>query len=94
MSAKRPKPIGYLVVEWCEEYEKVLGLRINDKTPQGGVLDWTSGAVVMFPTKPHAVAVINRTEHYRLAFGLDSGLGALPEKKLCKIVAVTAGVTE
>lgn len=90
----KPKPIGYLVIEWCEDYEQVLGLRINDKTPPGGVLDWTKGPVVMFPTRLDAAAAIARTEHYRLAFGLTVGLGRLPEKKLCKIVAVVPEVTE
>lgn len=84
------KPSGYLVVESCEDYEQVLMLSTGKELPDGGILDWANDrmrtARTMFQTRADAVAAINRTEHYRLAFGRKN----LPEKKLCSVVPVLA----
>lgn len=84
------KPIGYFVMESCEQYEQALGVRHDDKTPPGGILDWTDGAKALFSDKATARAAIERTEHFRLAWGLLAGDGQLPEKKFCRIVPVIA----
>lgn len=81
------KPLGYIVVEACEDYEQVLGLKKFAGSPPGGILDWTSGTRCMFESRQLAKEAIDRTEHYRLAFGL-TGAAGLPEKKLCRIHAV------
>lgn len=80
------KPIGYFVMESCEDYEQALSLKHHAKFPADGILDWRGkGAATMFPTREAARAAINRTEHFRLAFGLTD----LPEKRYCCVAAVT-----
>ena len=55
-------------------------------TPPGGILDWGTPAAI-FPDRQSAREAINRTEHYRLAFGLVPGAaGSLPEKQFCKVI--------
>lgn len=83
------KPTGYLVAEYCEEWEQPLRLVLGDALPDGGVLDWGVPAAI-FPNRKAARAAITRTEHLRLAFGKHPDLGHLPERKLCKIVPVLA----
>lgn len=78
------KPIGYLVMESCDDYEQALSLRTGKDLPPGGVLDWGSPAAV-FTTRAAARAAINRTHHYALAFGLTSGPGVLPDRKNCSL---------
>lgn len=83
------KATGYLVMESCEEYEQALGLRTGDGLPKGGILDWAdrkNDARAMFDSHANARAAIDRTEHYRLAYGRTD----LPEKKLCRIVTIAA----
>lgn len=71
----------YLVVEHCDDFEQVLAIRKKGEYPKGGILDWGQPAAI-FKTRPEAVSAINRTEHYRLAFG-DA---TMPEKKYCKVI--------
>ena len=81
------KPTGYLVMESCEDYEQALCLRTNAEYPPGGILDWTdSNAIAMFASREDARKAMDRTEHYRLAFGRTN----LPEKKLCRIAPICA----
>jgi len=88
------KPIGYIVMESCEDYEQALILRTGNELPPGGILDWADDrrrtARAMFASRADAVAAINRTEHYRLAFG-DSGL---PEKKFCSVAPVSPAAAQ
>lgn len=93
MQRKRPKVTGYLVFEWCDDYEQALTLKRDAMTPPGGVLDWpghrTKPAVLFF-TRVEAQAAIDRTEHYCKAFGVpqDGSTGSLPAKKHCYIKPV------
>ncbi len=83
------KATGYLVMESCEDYEQALGLRTGADLPPGGILDWAdrkSDARAMFGSHQEARSAIDRTEHYRLAYGRAD----LPEKKLCRVVPVAA----
>jgi hypothetical protein len=82
------KPTGYLVMESCEDYEQALCLRSGNGLPDGGILDWdeTNRGRAVFYTRQQARAAIDRTEHYRLAFGRTD----LPEKKFCGIAPVLA----
>lgn len=82
------KPTGFLVMEWCKKYEQPLMLITGDALPPGGILDWGDGNKprAIFPSREDARKAIDRTEHYRLAFGRPD----LPEKKLCKVVPVAA----
>lgn len=82
----RKKPIGYLVMDSCEDYEQALRLCTGMDLPNGGVLGWPEarGPRSIFKSRADAVAAISRTEHYRLAFGRIN----MPEKKYCKIVPV------
>lgn len=82
------KQIGFLVVEYAEEFEQPLGLSLGEGLPQGGVLVWTDGARCVFSSRAEARRAIERTDHYRLAFG-DTNL---PEKKYCKIYPLEAGI--
>lgn len=79
------KATGYLVMEFCEDYEQALGLMTGSALPEDGVLNWTSGMVAMFASRIDARKAIDRTEHYRLAFDAN-----LPEKKLCRVVPIAA----
>jgi len=79
------KPTGYIVVDRCEDYEQMLILCKRDGQPKEGVLDWANKEPrAIFASRADAQAAINRTEHYRLAFGCVN----LPEKKYCRIVPV------
>jgi hypothetical protein len=73
--------VGYVVVERCDDYEQVLGLKHADNYPLAGVLDWADKGY-LFDTRAEAREAISRTEHYRLAF--DRG-PSLPEKCFCTI---------
>lgn len=88
------KPIGYIVMESCEDYEQALVLRTGAALPPGGILDWSDRrpqeARAMFGTREEARAAINRTEHYRLAFGLTN----LPEKKFCSVAPVSLAAAQ
>jgi hypothetical protein len=81
------KPTGYVVLESCESYEQVLTLKTGDGLPDGGILAWADKKHmrVIFPTRQAARAAIDRTEHYRLAFGFD-----LPEKRYCRVEPIAA----
>jgi hypothetical protein len=82
------KTIGYFVMERSEDYEQVLRLLHGEVIPKGGILDWAdrNQPRAMFATRADAQAAIERTEHYRLAFGYTN----LPEKKFCRISPVAA----
>lgn len=82
------KPIGFLIMEQCEDYEQALHLIVGDTLPTGGILGWAGSDRVprsMFASRQDARAAIDRTEHYRLAFGHQ-----YPEKRFCRIVPVEA----
>lgn len=82
------KVLGFLVMEFCEDFSQVLVLRAKPGFPPGGLLDWDSGnkdARALFPTRQAARAAIDRTEHYRLAFAEPS---KWPEKRFCTVVPV------
>lgn len=90
------KPLGYLMMESCEDYEQALVLRTGPNLPPGGILDWSNGKHRMeqravFATAQQARAAIYRTDHYRLAF--DRG-HTLPEKAQCRVVPVVFIDTE
>lgn len=80
------KYAGYLVMESCEDFEQGLMLCTGNDLPNGGILVWPGKREPrsIFKSRPAAVAAINRTEHYRLAFGSTD----LPEKRFCKIVPI------
>lgn len=82
MSTKR-KPCGYIVLEQADEFEQVLGLDVSTGMPPGGILTWADDRAmrVFFPTRQEARAAIERTEHYRKAFGRTD----LPSKAYCRI---------
>jgi hypothetical protein len=83
MKTKR-STIGYLIMEKCEDYSQALGLVESPQLPPGGVLQWTDGKRAIFPTRKQARAAIDRTEHYRLAWG-DANC---PERKFCGLEPV------
>lgn len=76
---------NFLVIEVSAsgDYEIVLGIEIGPHLPNGGILIWTEGVRASFPDRASARAAIDRTDHYRLAFGKD-----LPQKKNCKIIPI------
>ena len=81
------KATGYLVMESCDDYEQALALLVGDKLPPGGVLGWAGAKpVALFSCRYDARNAIDRTEHYRLAYGRPD----MPEKKQCRVVAVAA----
>jgi hypothetical protein len=79
---------GFAVVESCEDYEQTLVLRTGREMPTGGILDWADNRAreprAIFESRVAAREAIDRTEHYRLAFGRTD----LPERKLCGVVPV------
>ena len=81
-------PTGFLVMEICEDYEQALVVVNGKNLPFGGILDWSpkpgSAPRAIFPTRKAARSAIDRTEHYRLAFGRTD----LPERKFCHVVPV------
>jgi hypothetical protein len=79
-------PSGFIVVEACEDYEQVLGLDVGKDKPPGGILTWSTSKAIraIFTSRQAARQAIERTEHYRKAFGLTD----LPEKKFCRIEVV------
>lgn len=80
----RRTTIGFVVIEVAEEWEQMLSLDHDEGYPDEGILDWRGGnKPFVFKQRADARAAIDRTEHYRLAFGVN-----LPEKKCCKIVPV------
>ena len=80
------KPTGYVVIEYCDDYEQILALNADERFPPGGILEWATGAKSMFPDRAAARAAISRTDHYRLAFGRKD----LPEKKMCRIERIVS----
>jgi len=82
--------LGYMVIEWSEEFEQPLGLKTGKGYPEKGILDWTDGPRFAFLSRADAWDAIKRTEHYRLAFDLDN----LPERKYCKVVPIEGPVIE
>jgi len=86
------KPIGFLVMEFCEDYEQALCLVTSQTLPLGGILSWADSKLhrTLFESRDDAKAAITRTDHYRLAYGRND----LPEKKLCKVVPVVAAQKE
>lgn len=82
------KPTGFIVIEQCEDWEQVLALIQGKNLPPGGILDWPLVEPVkmrsVFASKSDARAAVERTEHYRLAYGRKD----LPEKCLCRLVGV------
>ncbi len=77
--------VRFLVMESSGDFEQALRLRKEPGLPPQGVLDWRSGrAATLFGSRKLARAAIERTEHYRLAFGAENW----PEKKCCKVIAV------
>lgn len=79
---------GFVVVESCDDYEQALVLRAGEGMPPGGILDWakrrSTDARAVFAERKAARAAIERTEHYRLAFGRTD----LPDRKFCSVVPV------
>lgn len=67
----RRKIHGFIVVEACDDYERVLALDDGQGLPPGGVLRWARGGLrrTLFGSHKAARAAIKRTEHYRLAYG-------------------------
>ena len=74
---------GYVVIESCEDYAQVLGLKTGDGLPPGGVLDWAVDGCRrhVFALRHQAREAIERTHHYSRAFGIED----LPEKQYCKV---------
>lgn len=80
------KPTGYIVMETAEDFEQGLRLVTGDKYPKDGILSWrtsNSQPVAVFRTPADARAAINRTDHYRQAFGTTD-----PEKRFCRVTPV------
>lgn len=79
---------GFAVVETYEDYEQILVLLTDKALPPGGILDWadkrTRDPRAIFKSRREAREAINRTEHYRLAYGRAD----LPERQLCSVVPV------
>jgi hypothetical protein len=81
------KAAGYIVMESCDDYEQALVIVDGDVLPKGGILAWASSNSeprAMFASREDARAAIERTEHYRLAFGHD-----YPVKRFCRVVPIT-----
>jgi hypothetical protein len=76
--------IGFVVIETCQDYEQILGLKKMKNAPPLGILNWTNSVRSVFKSRNEAKAAIDRTEHFRLAWGRTD----LPEKKFCKIIPV------
>lgn len=83
--------IGFVVVEFCEDFEQTLAINVGAGLPEAGILNWRSKdePAFVFKSKAEARAAIDRTEHYRLAFSSQ-----YPEKSSCKIVALETEATE
>ena len=83
------KPTGYIVMEFCDDYEQALRLKHDAQTPPLGVLDWGTPAA-LFATRADARAAIARTEHFSKAFGVpqNGAPGSMPAKKDCRITPV------
>ena len=86
MEGVEMKPTGYIVFETCNDYEQSLALLRGDGLPSGGVLYWREDGkpCAVFQDRASAKAAIERTEHYRLAFGRKD----IPERSFCVIVPV------
>lgn len=78
--------VRFIVIEHCDDYEQVLSLAVGAALPKTGILTWATGTQRRhaFGTRREARDAINRTEHYRLAFGRND----LPERKFCKVAAI------
>lgn len=81
------KPFGFVVVESSEAVEQTLALMTGPDLPPGGILTWRCEVIpsrsIVFRDRKSAKAAIDRTEHYRLAFGSNN-----PERRWCDIVPV------
>ncbi len=79
---------GFMVMESCEDYEQALVLSAGNGMPFGGILDYADrsdkDARAVFAERKDARAAIERTEHYRLAYGRWD----LPARKFCIVVPV------
>lgn len=83
--SKKKKIIGYVVVEYCDDFEQILGLDDGENMPPGGILAWRDSyprdPCAIFADRKAARAAIVRTTHYAAAFGRTD----LPERILCRI---------
>lgn len=81
------KTIGYVVIEHADEFEQILALEVGKGLPPGGILVWAPQAKrTIFSSRSGARAAIDRTEHYRLAFGKSY----LPERSHCRVEPIGA----
>lgn len=81
------KTIGFVVIEAADEFEQILALEVGDGLPPGGILVWAPQAKrTIFSSRSGARAAIDRTERYRLAFGMNY----LPERSLCRVEPIGA----
>ena len=94
------RPAGFVVIERCEEWEQVLALELGAALPPLGVLTWAEDdgkppLRTVFATRKAARAAIERTEHYRLAWGdAITSEQQVPEKALCFIQPVAFAPAE
>ena len=77
---------GFIVIEWCEDFEQVLCLETGDKYPPEGILTWPGEGFDrhIFADRKSARDAINRTHYYAKAFGYSN----MPEKSYCRIEPV------
>lgn len=86
------KPAGFVVFEYCEDFEQALALDCSDGLPRGGLLVWSNARRpgVLFPTRKAARQAITRTAHYAAAYGSTD----FPQKALCKVRPLLAVASE
>ncbi len=85
---RKPKVVGFLVVDSCEEWALPLRLVHDEGMPESGILSWqdtSRDAVSLFQTRASARAAIQRTHHWGLAVGAP---GMWPSRLGCKVVPV------
>ena len=77
---------GFIVIEYCEDWEQVLCLKTSEELPEKGILTWPNEGFDrhIFTSRKDARDAINRTHHYAKAFGYSD----MPEKTHCKIEPV------
>lgn len=83
------EPWGFVVIEAGGDYEQILSIDVGEDKPTGGVLCWAGNSRtprVFFPTRKMAREAINRTEHYRRAFG-DT---RMPMREFCRVEMIAA----
>ena len=84
------KRIGMIAMDMGPDgLGQLMTLRTGSEHPRGGIIDWCDDnePAFVFPDRQEAKAAIERTYHYKRAFGLDGDAKAIRQLKLIPVEA-------